>query len=467
MPGPKPESEQLVPGDQQEATTRRDFGLALAASLPLVNDLSAADPEPRRDAAPQGPGPGLPWATPADLSPLPEGPARREAALESGWLVTAAPPTSASHGALHGLEVAVKDLIDVAGLPVRNGTPGGLWRSPASSAPAWQVLEAAGARCIGKAATHEMAWGVTTPAIGNPADPDRSTGGSSGGSAACVAGGAAHGALGTDTGGSIRIPAALCGVVGIRPTHGSISLEGITALAPSQDVVGPLARDVATCAAMLAVMTERPLGLNETVERPLRVGVLRDPGRLDADVDAAYRRTLTSLARGGVEIVECETSLLRDSSALSVVTMLAESASLHGDAVRAAPHLFGGEARALLTLGANIPDADLLPRARRTLRHRTGNLFSHHRLDGFLTPTTSIVAPTRGAETVILGERRTPVATALSRYSAWSSATGWPAVSVPVQTGGLPVGMQFMTPPHREDRCLELAATLESHQPHG
>lgn len=457
-----PESEQLVPGDRDEATTRRNFDRALAAALPLVRELAASGREDPTAAAqpPQG---GRPWAPAPDLSPLPDNATRAATALEQGWLVTGPPTRSASQGVLDGLEVAVKDLVDVAGLPVHNGTPGGLWRAPATSAPSWHVLESAGARCVGKAATHEMAWGVTTPAIGNPADIRRSAGGSSGGSAACVASGAAHGALGTDTGGSIRIPAALCGVVGIRPTHGSISLAGITPLAPSQDVVGPLARDVATCAAMLQVMTGRPLGSVEVPAQPLRVGALRHPGRLDGPVESALARTLASLARNGVQVVECETTLLKDSSALSLVTMLAESASLHGDTVRAHPHHFGGEARALLTLSPDIP-TDLLSRARETLRRRTAALFAEHRIDALLTPTTAIVAPLRGESTVLLGERGTPVATALSRFAAWASTTGWPAVSVPAQVEGLPVGMQLMAPPFREDRCLALAAAIEAHQ---
>lgn len=456
--------DQVVPDDQDEANTRRNFGLALQASLPVIHDLVAPDLEPNETSPIQSEDPRPDWATPPDLSPLHDGPARRAAALKSGWLVAPSPHSSTGQGPLHGLEVAVKDLIDVAGLPVRNGTPGGLWRNPTTSAPVWRALEAAGATCVGKSATHEMAWGVTTPAIGNPADPDRSTGGSSGGSAACVAGGAAHGALGTDTGGSIRIPAALCGTVGIRPTHGSISLEGITPLAPSQDAVGPLARDVATCAAMLEVMTGRPLGTDEALSGPLRIGVLRDPGPLDPEVELAYGRTLTSLTQCGVELVECETTLIKDSGALSVVTMLAESASVHGEAVRAAPHHFGSEARALLTLGTELPDAKLLPGARRAVRQRTTNLFIRHRIGAFLTPTTAIVAPPRGADTVLVGKRTTPVATALSRFTAWAATTGWPAVSVPATTEGLPVGMQFMAPPFREDRCLALAATLETHQ---
>ncbi|MQA76790.1 MAG: amidase, partial [Solirubrobacterales bacterium] len=181
---------------------------------------------------------------------------------------------------LAGLSVAVKDIVDVAGLPTRNGTAGGRWREPVRSATAWQLLAEAGARCVGKSATHEMAWGVTTPQIPHPRHAAHSCGGSSGGSAACVATGAAHGALGTDTGGSIRIPAALCGVLGFRPTTGAVGLTGVTPLAPEQDAIGPLAAELPTCLAMLEALLARPSTPPADATVPARVGVLSRTGRL-------------------------------------------------------------------------------------------------------------------------------------------------------------------------------------------
>ena len=395
--------------------------------------------------------------------PLLEDPTTPDDGLATGWLVISAPhPHEPGTGPLRGLAVAVKDNIDVAGLPVHNGTPG-YWRNPTQSAPAWQSLEDSGAHCVGKAALHEMAWGVTTPQIHHPLAEERVVGGSSGGSAACVAAGIATGALGTDTGGSIRIPAALCGVVGLRPTTGSLDMSGITPLAPSQDVVGPLARDVRTCAAMLEALLGRPFPLNSAGVSGLRLGVLSEPGPLDEQTAEAYAAALRDLEENGAEIVPCRTPLIREAGGVSLLTMLQESADLYADVVDADPERFGGEARALLTLGRSLQDrAKALARARMRLMAATTQLFAEHRLDAFLTPTTASVAPPRNAATVSLDGRKVPVATALARFTGWAATTGFPAISAPGPGPGLPVGLQVMARPMREDLCLRIAGAFES-----
>lgn len=452
----------LVPGDEEERRARDQYRRGLETTLGVLEEAAKADDAGSAtwpDSSPTGEPTRTPWKpTPlhGDL----------ELARKNGWLVTPPPddPQPVPDDApLAGMTVAVKDLIDVAGLPVRHGTPGGLWRDPVRSAPVWRRLEDAGARCAGKAATHEMAWGVTTPQIGNPHDPERLAGGSSGGSAACVGGGVTHGALGTDTGGSIRIPAALCGAVGLRPTTGTVDMRGITPLAPSQDVAGPIARDVDSCSAMLEVLLDRPLYLGPEVATSLRVGVLDPVGSLDAATAAAFEETTRLLASLGVTLVPCPADLIRLAGAVSLATILQESAALHADAVRAEPQAFGGEARAMLTLGSELADrADLVAAGRARLTNRTAAMFAEHRLDAVLSPTTASVAPPRAASTVPLGDREVPVAAALARFAAWASAAGLPAVSVPATTSGLPVGMQVMAPPHHEEVCLAVARLVET-----
>ncbi|MBC7633667.1 amidase [Aeromicrobium sp.] len=387
-----------------------------------------------------------------------------DSALDEGWLVAAAnTPENPRPGALHGLTVAVKDIIDVAGLPVHNGTPGAAWREPAQSAPAWARLASAGAQCVGKAATHEMAWGVITPQIGHPLDREWTTGGSSGGCAACVAARVCASALGTDTGGSIRIPAALCGVVGFRPTTGSVDMRGITPLAPEMDVAGPFAQDTRTCAAMLEVLLHKPLGAKRPVSG-LRVGVLREPGPLDSPTGRAYERTVADLTRSGVRTIAVDTKLPRHAGSISLLTMLLSSAEQHAAAVQADPAGFGGEARALLTLGEELKQhAQLIADARKVLTAATASLFAEHDLDAFLTPTTPCVAPLRGVGTVEIANRAVPVSSALTRFTAWASVTGTPAISVPIQTSAAPVGAQIMAPPHGEAVCVALALRIEQH----
>lgn len=452
-----------TPPDTQE---RNRYVSGMRRGLDVAADLAAEEPGP----------PGWPHHEPS-FGPRETRPvwARRPTrsvgdALDAGWLVTRAAPgsTTGAHptqaGPLAGLSVAVKDIIDVAGLPTRNGTPGGLWREPTESAKAWHRLAEAGADCIGKAATHEMAWGVTTPQIAHPTHPDHITGGSSGGSAACVAAGVSHAALGTDTNGSVRIPAALCGIVGFRPTTGSTELSGITPLAPEQDVVGPMTADVATCVAMLEVLLDRSLRPDhvETLSG-LRIGVLERTGRLDPAVAQAYLDTLAALEREGAEVIVCDTPLPRQSDHISLVAMLISSAALHAGAVHADPTSFGDRVRAPLTVGEDLTtaDASTVDRARDTLTVRTARLFNEKRLDAFLTPTTPCPAPLRGADTVQIADKEYSVSDALTRFMAWASVACMPAVSVPVPVHGLPVGMQVMAPAHREDTCIRVALSIE------
>ncbi|MGE2732081.1 amidase [Mycolicibacterium vaccae] len=364
-------------------------------------------------------------------------------------------------GRLTGAQLAVKDNIDVAGLPTRNGTPGGAWRAPEASAPAWEVLVQAGAACAGKAAMHEMAWGVTNATIPNPHDPDRIPGGSSGGSAAAVAAGAASAALGTDTAGSIRIPAALCGVVGLRPTWGVISTAGVTPLAGAQDVVGPIAGSVEAAALLFETLTGT-LVLPAGPPTGLRVGYLARTGRLDPAVESAYRQTLSALEAAGAVAVDVETDLVRQSAGVSLLRMLVSGAAHHADEVYRAPAAFGPEARALLTLGRDLIATDLLDAAAAVLRAQTADLFARRDLDVLLTPTCPCTATPRRAETIEIGGRTEYVDAALTRYTAWAAVTGQPAMSVPVPgTGAAAVSVQVMAAPGREDLCFATAHAIE------
>lgn len=459
---------QLVPGDAKEREVRATYTDWIPHGLEVARGLADEDTDDPGWPDPNLAGEQVPTSRTAWVQrPADPYTGSVEQALRAGWLVRAGTGSerTAQAGALSGLTVAVKDIIDVAGLPVRNGTPGALWREPTESAIAWSRLAAAGARCVGKAATHEMAWGVTTPQIAHPRHPDHITGGSSGGAAACVAAHTSQGALGTDTGGSIRIPAALCGVVGFRPTTGAVEMVGITPLAIEQDVVGPIATDVRTCTAMLEVLLDRPLGTDADVAGAvsgLRIGVLQQTGRLDPAVAEAYRRTLATLKRAGAHLLPCDTLLPRRAGSISLLTMLLSSAARHAATVYADPTGFGGEARALLTIGDELTThAALISLARGTLAAQTARLFTSKRLDAFLTPTTACTAPSRGAETVRFADRYESVSAALTRFTAWASATAMPAVSVPVPAPDLPIGVQVIAPPHREDTCARVALSIE------
>ncbi|MGE0218991.1 amidase [Mycolicibacterium sp.] len=440
-----------------EAQVRDRYRAWAQAGIAVVDELAAQ--------AHEGPVwvPGTDEMRSATVTFTDHDPVAVDRARERGWLVS---PPAARHGLvppLSGLAIAVKDNIDVAGLPTRNGTPGGQWRTPAASAPAWETLAERGAWCAGKAAMHEMAWGVTTSTLPGPIDPDRVPGGSSGGSAAVVAAGATRAALGTDTAGSIRIPAALCGVVGLRPTRRAVETAGVTALAPAQDAVGPITADVETAALLFEMLAHRPILPATPGVRGRRIGILSRPGRLDPAVGAAFEQTLTALAGAGAVLVEVDTPLPRWSASVSLLRMLVSSAALYAADVRREPGGYGPAARALLTVGAELPvEPATLDRASATVTACTAELFTTHALEVLLTPTCPCVAPAATAATVAFGDRAEHVDSALTRYTAWAAVAGLPALSVPVpRTAPLPVGVQIMAPPHREDACIRTALAIE------
>lgn len=445
-------------GERVESEVRgRYLGWARAGTS-IVNDLAnhtartpiwaSADPDDTRSAA---------------RTPTATDPAAIRTARRRGWLISQSAEIDPREGALSGLAVAVKDNIDVAGLPTRNGTPRGQWRTPPASAPVWDLLEAQGAWCAGKSCMHEMAWGVTTATIPGPVDDERITGGSSGGSAAVVAMGATRAALATDTGGSIRIPAALCGCVGLRPTQGATSTTGVTALAPPQDVVGPIAEDVETAALIFEVLTMRAIMPAHDGVKGQRIGGLSRLGRMEPGVAEGYRKTLSLLADSGAILVEVDTVLPRASASVSLLRMLHCADALYGDDVRGDPLGYGPEARALLTMGADLAlDTQMLDHAAMAVKAETADVFTRDALDVLVTPTCPCVAPKRSAATVEIGGRQEHVDAALTRYTAWAAVAGLPALSVPAQAPGpLPVGIQIMAPPGREDACIRTGLAIE------
>lgn len=448
-----------------EAETRRMYEPWIAHALETARtsaaEASGADAASWSTARPASAGQMLTRSTPTPRSSA----LGAEEARERGWLtfVAAGREEAPAPGPLHGLTVSVKDIVDVAGMPTHNGTPSALWREPSESAPVWQRLRGDGASCVGKSATHEMAWGLTTPQIPHPVDPDRCAGGSSGGAAASIAAGVCDGGIGTDTGGSVRVPAALCGVVGFRPTWGTVPTDGITPLAPAQDVPGPLAHDVRTALAMLESLAGRAMTPPDPDVEGLRIGVLARTGRLQPAVERACRDALERLEHAGAVLVPIETDVVRHSAGISLLTMLEASARLHAGSVRADPAGFGDEARALLTLGEPLEEhASLIVAGRAGIVDRTERLFSEHRIDAFMTPTTACTAPLRRAATVAVGGRDEPVSAALARFTAWASVTGMPALSLPVGADGhgMPIGIQVMAPPHHEPICALIALAL-------
>ena len=374
-------------------------------------------------------------------------------------------------GELLGVPVAVKDLFATRGLRTTAGSR--ILRDwvPSSDAKAVARLRAAGAIVFGKTNLHEFAYGVTTanPWWGvarNPHDARRSPGGSSGGSAIAVVAGLCAAALGSDTGGSIRIPASLCGCVGLKPTFGAIALNGTFPLGWSLDHAGPLTRTVDDAGILFDVLAEREAGLppRRRPTRGLRVGVLNGPivhnvqSRVSHQLDSAA----TGLRRRGLRVRDVRIPEMEWTVATQLVTLRAEASAVHARWIRSRPRAYGPDVRTRLHLGALVSGADyvLAQRMRARIRAAIARVFDD--VDVLLLPATPITAPVVGERTVRWRSGDEPVDGALVRLTAPFNLTGLPALSVPFgAAAGLPIGVQIVGKWHDEARVLAVGRLIE------
>ncbi len=380
--------------------------------------------------------------------------ARRRLAKEGGAYALLIDEASAASGPLAGVPVAVKDLIDLAGTRTRCGSRIREVGPPAQTdAAVVTALRRAGARLVGKTALVEFAFGATgindwegTPR--NPRDPTRIPGGSSSGSAVAVAEGSAAAALGTDTGGSVRIPAALCGVVGIKPSFGAISVAGVFPLAPSLDHVGVLAPDAASTRAVLETLIA---GLGEG-RAPRRIGI--DTRALEESSPEVASAIQAALRRWKVESRDVAVPHPDEVMRVSTTVMYSEAAAVHRQTFEAHRDEYDERVRERIEQGMRIAVVDFLA-AREEAR------VMRERVEAVLAEVNVIVGPTVGFTAPTLEEARSSaIGNRLVRYTRLGNVIGLPAISVPVPTSGLPIGMQLLTA--RDADALAAAAALEA-----
>lgn len=350
--------------------------------------------------------------------------------------------------ALSGLRLGVKDLIAVAGVRRGCGAERVLDdRVEERDAACVSRLLRAGATLTATTTTHQFAYGIVTPATRNPRAPDRIAGGSSGGSAAALADGLVDLALGTDTGGSIRIPAACCGVVGLKPTLGAVPTEGVFPLAPSLDTVGLLARDPATLRAGLEPLLERAL---EPTSGPLRVGVPRQTAAvvLDPDVRAAWQDALAGLRGDGHLVVEVDVPELPDAPAANGRILTAEARVSHAPLYPERAAAYDEDVRARLAAAEHVDPAAVAAarELRARLRERLTTVFAE--VDVLCTPTLPCAVPLVGEDPVRVDGQTEARVTAMTRLTNPWNLAGVPAGSVPVgrDRHGSPLGLQMVGP---------------------
>lgn len=396
-----------------------------------------------------------------------------------------------SRGPLHGIPVAVKELIDVEGALGCYGSEVFATRISERDAEAVRRLRSAGAIIIGVTRSHEFGWGITTQhshlgSTRNPWDTDRVPGGSSGGSAAALAGGMVPLALGTDTGGSVRIPAAFCGVAGLKPTFGTISKRGVVPLAPSLDHVGPMARTIGDLAMVLEALAGYDPEDPTSEHRPIPDLSLAPGERLDGirvgtapslhltplaqDYAEIFSQALTRAAEAGAEIVEVDVPHPESIRPAFATLQMAEAFHSHSVTLGTFPSRaadYGADVRGRLEVAAKVEISDYLEartEAQR-IRHRFDKTFES--VDVILTPV-SAGPPSTAAEpdqVMHLG-RSMPFRDLVMDYTVPQDITGLPACVV--RSGfdmlGLPVGVQATAPARREDLALRVASVLEQHR---
>ncbi|MDA5141398.1 amidase [Streptomyces sp. AD681] len=388
------------------------------------------------------------------------------------------------HGPLHGVPMSLKDLIDVAGIATSaSSRVRADHRAEASSTVAAR-LEAAGAALVGKNHTHEFAYGLTTPQTRNAWHTGRVAGGSSGGSAVAVAAGTATFAVGTDTGGSIRVPAALNGVVGLKPTYGLVPRYGVTSLSWSLDHVGPITRTVEDAALVLAALAGHdprdPASLTApatryrpptgTDLRGLRVGVPRNYyfDHVAPEVETAVRKAIDRLEALGARLVEVEIPMTRYIQATQWGLMVPEATAYHERTLRTVPELYRADVRVLLEAGELMPAGDYLRAQRsRTLMRREWAAVLRE-VDLIAAPTVPATAVEAGQETITWADGTAEaVSDAYVRLSSPANITGVPSLSLPVghDRTGLPFGMQLLGRPLGERVLLRAGHAYEQTRP--
>lgn len=375
-------------------------------------------------------------------------------------------------GYLHGVPFAVKDLIGVAGLPCSGGSASSDDTPRTHDAPAVAALRRQGGVLIGLANLHELAFGANSanPVFGhvvNPLSPTRIPGGSSGGSAAAVAAGIVDLALATDTGGSIRIPAACCGVVGFKPSYDAVPREGAIEMSASLDHIGPIGRSVMDCARAFAALMDEPEfpGLSDAPLRGLRAtrlqGFFAQP--LDAGVRGALDDATRVLADDGATLAEAEIPGVELAPAIQFAIISTEAAASQAERLRSAPERLGEDVRVRLEMADFLPGHWYLKaqRLRRQLVDRMLGLFEH--ADVLVCPVMRAPAPAVGAASVRIGERDYPLHTAVSNLTLPFSLSGMPAISLPwgCTDDGAALSVQIVGAPGHDWTVLRVAHRLE------
>jgi aspartyl-tRNA(Asn)/glutamyl-tRNA(Gln) amidotransferase subunit A len=371
-------------------------------------------------------------------------------------------------GPLHGVPVSVKDLVDVEGIDTTSGSAVPPRRAVGDAAIVSRLRDA-GAILVGKTNLHEFAFGTTgdETAFGpvhHPLDPSRSAGGSSSGAAVAIVEGMCFGSVGTDTGGSIRIPSAACGIVGLKPTTGELSCDGVVPLSTTLDHVGPMTRTVADAALMFQAMggpVSVPVRPAEG-RRAFGVPVPYFCERLEPGVRAALERTRRELETVGHRVVDVAIAHAEWTAAVYLHIVLPEASAYHARTLETCPERYSPGVRLRLEMGRYVLAEDFVRAMTLRARLREAVDDALDGVDALLLPALAITAPPLGASSVEVDGAREPIRAVMLRLTQLFNITGHPAIALPAgSAAGLPVGMQLVGRHGRTADLLALAAAVE------
>jgi aspartyl-tRNA(Asn)/glutamyl-tRNA(Gln) amidotransferase subunit A len=376
-------------------------------------------------------------------------------------------------GPLHGAPISIKDLIDVRGTVTTAASAVRAAAAPAEDdAPAIAHLRSAGAVFVGKTNLHEFALGTTSEdtifgAVKNPHDPSRSAGGSSGGSAVSIVTGMALASVGTDTGGSIRIPAAACGIVGLKPSYGEVPTDGVIPLSPRLDHVGPLAQTVADAWMLFRILAgeTHPAPLAAAAAADVRLKVLRPYfcDLLDDDVRRTFEAALEIFGRAGMRVGDHGLRHAHTISRVYLKIAPREAFLYHQATLDATPEKYTPAVRQRLELGRSVTHDEFLTalNVQADLREDVDRALAG--CDALVLPAMPIPAPLLGAETVRVGGTDQPTRSMTLRDTQLFNLTGHPAISIPCGTtaDGMPVGVQLVGHHGRTDALVRVALACE------
>lgn len=399
---------------------------------------------------------------------------------ENELCATSKKKTGRDRGPLHGIPISLKDNIYTNDIRTTAGSKILTNFVPLHDAPVVRSLKRAGVVLLGKTNMHEFAYGVTTenPHFGttrNPWDTQRIAGGSSGGSASALAAGLCYGSVGTDTGGSIRIPSSLCGVVGLKPGLARVSPEDIVPLAPTLDCAGPLARSVEDTMLLLqpifiAGKTERKLEISSTrARRPASLGIPKEffLEMLDPEVQKEFQSALDLLKKSGARIQEVSLPQLAATEEAGSQIAWVEATRYHQQAgwfpQREAE--YSADVYKRLELGTKVTAVEYLNAMalRDKFKEQILDVFTANKLDTLVVPTTPITAPRIGEHSIVINGDAHPTRALLLRLNRPANLAGIPAISVPcgLSRGGLPIGLQFISSWTEEVLLLAIAREFE------